>query len=81
MACIKGPTVFPPVFPPGISLPTITLPVPPTVGLCCYLPLPFPSSISLPSIPIPASALAPIMAIFDQINAALDAVQFSCPLE
>ena len=81
MACIKAPNVLPPALPAGISLPAISLPVPGTVGLCCKLVLPFPSSIGLPAIPIPGAAIALVNTIFQQVNAALDAASFSCPLD
>lgn len=81
MACIKAPNVLPPAFPAGISLPTLTLPTVPGLGLCCKLILPFPTIPNLPAIPIPAAALAAVNAIFQQVNAALDAVSFKCPLD
>ena len=88
MACVAAPKV---PYPPGLSLllPTLVFSTP-VVGLnlCCSLETP---SVSSP--PIPLGAIAPgialilqpvvsaVMSAIDQLNAMLDTIQYSCPLE
>lgn len=90
MPCLAAPKIPPP---PGLSLllPDLVL-TPPTLGItfCCTLELP-----PIPGTPfiIPLGLIAPaialilqpvigaVMAAIDQLNALLDQLQFSCPLE
>lgn len=82
MACIKGPNIVAPVLPAGISISAPKLPMLPTIGLCCKLPLPFPSIPNgLISLPLPGAIVSALNQTMEAVHAALDAVQFSCPAD
>lgn len=90
MPCVAAPTL---PLPPGLDalLPVLVLSPPPAPGLnfCCTFEVPpipgTPIILPLGSVPGMAVILQPvltvIMAIIDLLNALLDELQFSCPLD
>lgn len=90
MACLSAPAI---PYPPGLSLllPDLVLSPPSLeVDLCCHFetpPIPgFPIILPLGAILGPLSAtvdaiMAVIATVIDLLNALLDELQFSCPLE